>query len=114
MKYRSYLAYFAISSAFVFLASVLGGCSLPTSNSKKDTWGDERSQSSSDRSAHTGIVAQVDEIARQITVRINSSKNGNGSGVIFAKQGNTYSVLTASHVVSNPDKYKIVTPDFGL
>jgi S1-C subfamily serine protease len=54
---------------------------------------------------------QVDEIARQITVLINSKNNGNGSGVIVAKEGNTYSVLTATHVIQNPDTYSLVAPD---
>jgi S1-C subfamily serine protease len=63
------------------------------------------------RSTDTGIVAEVDRIAEQITVRIDSRNNGNGSGVIVAKKGNTYYVLTASHVVKNPDRYQIVTSD---
>jgi S1-C subfamily serine protease len=65
------------------------------------------SQNSSDRPSYTGIVAEIDQIAQQITVRIDSFQNGNGSGVIIAKEGNTYYVLTASHVIKNPDQYKI-------
>jgi tetratricopeptide (TPR) repeat protein/S1-C subfamily serine protease len=48
---------------------------------------------------YTGIVKKVDDIAQQITVRIDSKYSGNGSGVIIGKQGNTYYVLTAGHVV---------------
>ncbi|MEM8807811.1 MAG: DUF2808 domain-containing protein, partial [Cyanobacteria bacterium P01_G01_bin.38] len=32
-------------------------------------------------------------------------------GVIFQKQGDTYYVLTAKHVVETPDEYEIITPD---
>ena len=49
------------------------------------------------------LVDKVDTIAQQITVRIDSKKNGNGSGAIVAKQGQTYYVVTALHVVENPD-----------
>jgi len=58
-----------------------------------------------------GIVDRIDKIAQQITVLINSPKYGNGSGVIIAKQGNTYYLLTAAHVVEKPDNYSLVTPD---
>jgi tetratricopeptide (TPR) repeat protein len=58
---------------------------------------------------YTGIVKQVDDIAQQITVRI-EDKEGNGSGVIIAKEGNTYSVVTAAHVVKEREGYSIVTP----
>jgi S1-C subfamily serine protease len=60
---------------------------------------------------YTGVAKKVDEIAQQITVRIDSRDRGNGSGVIVAKEGNIYYVLTADHVVKNPDEYEIVTPD---
>jgi tetratricopeptide (TPR) repeat protein len=62
-------------------------------------------------SSNSDLVAQIDEIARQITVRIDSTKSGNGSGVIIATQDNTYYVLTAAHVVQNPDSYTLVAPD---
>jgi tetratricopeptide (TPR) repeat protein len=60
---------------------------------------------------YTGIAKQVDEMAQQITVLINSKNNGNGSGAIVAKEGNTYYVLTAAHVVKNPDNYTLTAPD---
>lgn len=60
---------------------------------------------------YTGVVKKVDEIAQQITVSINSKNNGNGSGVIVASEGNTYYILTAAHVVKNPDEYTLVAPD---
>ena len=66
----------------------------------------------------TGWLGELEAKARQITVRIDSSSGNNGSGVIIAKQGDIYTVLTAAHVVCKPpDKpgkcepntYKILT-----
>lgn len=52
---------------------------------------------------------EVAEIARPITVQVNSSL-GDGSGVIIAKQGKTYTVLTVNHVVEKAEvKYTIRT-----
>ena len=53
--------------------------------------------------SYTGIVKKVDDIAQQVTVRIDYQENGqanNGSGTIVGKEGNTYSLLTACHVVA--------------
>ncbi len=71
-----------------------------------------------------GVVKTVDDIAEQITVRVETredlkdptvagrivSKQANGSGVIIAKQGDTYYVATAAHVVKGQDGVTIVTP----
>jgi tetratricopeptide (TPR) repeat protein/S1-C subfamily serine protease len=46
----------------------------------------------------TGYMAQLNRQTRQQTVRIEAN-GGNGSGVIVAKQGSSYYVLTAKHVV---------------
>jgi tetratricopeptide (TPR) repeat protein len=54
-------------------------------------------------------ATQVDAIARQVTVKIDGQNPG--SGVIIAKQGQTYYVLTAEHVVRTPDEYYVITPD---
>lgn len=71
---------------------------------------------------------EVEAIAEEITVliptkRVNSKgelREGNGSGSIIAREGNTYTVLTANHVVcrdQNPvcqkryDEIKVVTRD---
>jgi tetratricopeptide (TPR) repeat protein/S1-C subfamily serine protease len=48
---------------------------------------------------YTGIVKRVNDIAEQITVRIEQKDGENGSGVIVAHQGDTYYVVTAAHVV---------------
>jgi tetratricopeptide (TPR) repeat protein len=53
---------------------------------------------------------QVNEIAKQITVLIRGQK-GYGSGTLVHKAGNTYTVLTAAHVVSVKDDYQILTPN---
>ena len=55
---------------------------------------------------------QVGEIAQGITVLIeDTDKNENGSGIIIKKEGNTYTVLTAAHVVAKAKQYEIVTTD---
>jgi tetratricopeptide (TPR) repeat protein len=61
--------------------------------------------------AKSSVVETVEKVAQQITVRIDSTKSGNGSGVIVAKQGKTYYVLTAEHVVPKPDEYIVTAPD---
>jgi tetratricopeptide (TPR) repeat protein/S1-C subfamily serine protease len=62
----------------------------------------------------TNRVKELDRIAEETTVRIDFP-NGNGSGVIIAKQGgfftNNYYILTAYHVVNEAVKYQVVTPD---
>ena len=70
---------------------------------------------------YTGIVAKVDSIAQQITVRIDNLTNkSNGSGVIIARQGNSYYVATAKHVLCTSldtpkceanGQHQIITPD---
>jgi lipoprotein NlpI len=52
---------------------------------------------------------QVASTAKQITVLIEGQNPG--SGVLIRREGNTYTVLTARHVVATPDEYDIVTPD---
>jgi tetratricopeptide (TPR) repeat protein len=52
---------------------------------------------------------QINTIAKQVTVLIDGQAPG--SGVLIARQGQTYYVLTAAHVVPSPDEYQVVTPD---
>ncbi|MEB3343673.1 serine protease [Okeania sp.] len=54
----------------------------------------------------------VPDIAREITVRILTSQGG-GSGVIIARQGDRYTVLTNHHVVidSRENQYTVITTD---
>ncbi|MEG4067963.1 tetratricopeptide repeat-containing serine protease family protein [Microcoleus sp. Pol11C2] len=62
--------------------------------------------------SHSAIAKtpeQVANIAGPVTVQVNSSL-GDGSGVIIAKNGKTYTVLTVNHVVEKPDlKYTVRT-----
>jgi tetratricopeptide (TPR) repeat protein len=54
-------------------------------------------------------AAEVSQIAKKITVRIESQSYG--SGVLINQQGKTYTVLTSAHVVNSDDTYEILTPD---
>jgi tetratricopeptide (TPR) repeat protein len=54
-------------------------------------------------------ATQVANTAKQITVLIEGQNPG--SGVIIRREGTTYWVLTARHVVATKDEYHIVTPD---
>ncbi|NJO41122.1 MAG: trypsin-like peptidase domain-containing protein [Cyanobacteria bacterium CRU_2_1] len=61
-----------------------------------------------------GISSDVAQIAESITVLIDIEglPSRTGSGVIIARNNDTYYVLTAAHVVQRPDyPYVIVTPD---
>jgi S1-C subfamily serine protease len=59
----------------------------------------------------TGYMAELDRKARAVTVRIERGRGGNGSGVIVARDGNSYYVLTADHVVKDSNSLKVVTHD---
>ena len=54
-------------------------------------------------------VTQIGEIAKKFTVMI--AKDCQGSGVIIDRQGETYTVLTANHVVATTGECFIQTPD---
>jgi tetratricopeptide (TPR) repeat protein/S1-C subfamily serine protease len=49
----------------------------------------------------TGFVSEINRKAQAITVRIEKNGGGVGSGVIVAKEGNIYYVLTNEHIVIN-------------
>jgi len=55
------------------------------------------------------FIKSVEQIAPEITVMIDSCASG--SGVIIEKQGTTYSVLTARHVVDKDMDCLVITPD---
>jgi tetratricopeptide (TPR) repeat protein/S1-C subfamily serine protease len=62
----------------------------------------------------SGYMAELDRKARLVTVRIEygeGSNSGNGSGVIVARDGNSYSVLTAEHVLKKIQNLRIITHD---
>lgn len=56
------------------------------------------------------IEKSVTEIAKGVTVRIFTNP-GAGSGVIIARQGQTYRVLTCNHVVELGKQFTVLTPD---
>lgn len=67
-----------------------------------------------------GWVADLEARAKTFTLQINSSTGANGSGVLIAKQGKTYTVLTANHVLCETpngkppcplQQYAVVAPD---
>jgi S1-C subfamily serine protease len=55
----------------------------------------------------------IARVAQDITVLIRDVNNGQhfGSGVIVAKSGKIYTVLTVAHVVTQPNQYTIGTTD---
>ncbi|WP_299408151.1 trypsin-like peptidase domain-containing protein [Acaryochloris sp. IP29b_bin.148] len=53
--------------------------------------------------------AEINKVAKQITVRLDSQAPG--SGVIIKRNGNRYTVLTAAHVVATVDEYVVITND---
>jgi S1-C subfamily serine protease len=56
-------------------------------------------------------AVEVGKIAKSVTVSIDSA-NSVGSGVVIRKEGSTYTVLTAAHVVRNrQEQFKLTTPD---
>ncbi len=57
----------------------------------------------------SGEVKKIEEIAAKITVAIKGAENG--SGVIIAREGSTYYVLTAEHVLDEKGEYKVITED---
>jgi tetratricopeptide (TPR) repeat protein len=56
--------------------------------------------------------AEVAQIAQSITVKLeNPGNREQGSGIIIKKDGDTYYVLTAFHVVEKTGKYTLIAPD---
>jgi S1-C subfamily serine protease len=53
---------------------------------------------------------EIAKLGKSIVVRIESDRS-QGSGVMIKLNGDKYTVLTAFHVVANPSKYQIITPD---
>ncbi len=54
--------------------------------------------------------SQVAQIAKAVTVEIKTD-NSIGSGVLVAKNAQSYTVLTAAHVVRDEPKYQLIAPD---
>ena len=113
MKNRLYLPGIACLSSLLLIPSAYAS-STPKSSNNPASLVNHNSASliaKEGQTSLTGVVSEVNRIAKEITVRINSRNNGNGSGALVAKQGQTYYVLTAAHMVTNEDQYQVVTPD---
>ncbi len=54
-------------------------------------------------------LSEIQAKAHQITVKIQSDRPS--SGILIAKQGDRYTVLTTKHSVKAEDRYAVVTPD---
>jgi hypothetical protein len=122
MKYSRYLTLFTSVCGLVFILPSITWAFPETSQTNIS----QALIENNNTSKYTGIVKQVDDIAQKITVRIdvtNGEKEENGSGVIIGKQGNTYYIATACHVVSESgygrkctteklrDSFTLTTPD---
>ena len=59
----------------------------------------------------TGELKALEEKAKKITVKIQSSSGAWGSGIIVKRDGNTYTVLTSAHVVCEPDPEELDSDD---
>jgi S1-C subfamily serine protease len=53
---------------------------------------------------------EIGKIGKSIVVKIESDRS-QGSGVMIKLNGDRYTVLTAFHVVANPSKFQVITPD---
>jgi tetratricopeptide (TPR) repeat protein len=82
-------------------------------------------QSSRNSSQKINLIASltpsaIESTAKDISVQL-SSDQGNGSGVLIGKEGNTYTILSAAHVICNtennvqsclePANIELTTPD---
>jgi tetratricopeptide (TPR) repeat protein len=56
---------------------------------------------------------EVSKVAQSVTVMIQDPQSPQtaGSGIIIKREGETYTVLTAHHVVKQSPDYKVMTPD---
>lgn len=65
------------------------------------------------QSAQSLTKVEVSKVAQSVTVMIQNAQNpqDSGSGIIIKRDGETYTVLTAKHVVQQLLAYKVMTPD---
>lgn len=71
----------------------------PTPPDKVDNDSNSPDTGSDDVPKEKTIVDEVNDVADRVTVKINAIDGSHGSGVVIAKNQNTYYVLTAGHVV---------------
>ncbi|MEM7590749.1 MAG: serine protease [Cyanobacteria bacterium P01_A01_bin.83] len=107
MNYRYLCLILAYTCLLPVSALYLNGCQPQT---PVEQTSNSDSQQVTPQPELSGIAAQIKAIAEPITVRIETSDE-NGSGIIVARQGETYYVLTAEHVVAKEQEYQIVTSD---
>lgn len=98
-----------VSLNFLLISILLQAClssSLSQSNDIKTSITETKVQKKD------SLNLPVSEIARQVTVRV-FTEPGSGSGVIIARQNQTYTVLTCQHVIDNSKygKYSILSAD---
>jgi tetratricopeptide (TPR) repeat protein/S1-C subfamily serine protease len=94
-----------LTAAIFLTAHVLPAIASPPPNSSS-TYLAQTADDGGDSKTPQEVQAQ----SQKITVRITSADNG-GSGVLIAKKGTTYLVLTNKHVVGKTTKFQIQTPD---
>ena len=107
MNYRSFFSTLTLTLLLQVPIVFLSSCSKPNFLQQNSSNVPEQYKDQEDLS---GIAKTIRDKAEQFIVRIDYP-SGNGSGVIVAKNGETYYVLTAQHVVENQEEYEIVTPD---
>lgn len=98
-----------VSLNLLLISILLQAClssSLSQSNDIKSSITESKSQQKD------SLNLPAAQIARQVTVRI-FTEPGSGSGVIIARQNQTYTVLTCQHVIDNSkfSKYSILSAD---
>jgi tetratricopeptide (TPR) repeat protein len=96
----------------ILLLQATASSNHPTTNSKSSTQISQNSNPELQNLDEAGQQAstKVNRIAKDITVRVTSGTNG-GSGVLIAKKGNTYLVLTNAHVTRRATQFEVQAPD---
>jgi tetratricopeptide (TPR) repeat protein/S1-C subfamily serine protease len=89
------------------LISILLQASIPAHSNTLPT---PPSLADVNKDAGTLTPQGVQQVAKNITVRISSESNG-GSGVLIAQKDNSYLVLTNAHVVRRSTQLEIQAPD---
>ena len=111
-QYRQYS--FSIPIADIALISPQLAALIPDNTNQPEIAQQPEATPAPKQTEYTGIVKTVDDIAQQITVRIaTTEKPSYGSGVVIAKDGNTYYVATVAHNFpqDTTNSYQIVTND---
>ena len=111
-QYRQYS--FSIPIANIALISPQLAALIPDNTNQPGIAQQPKATPTPKQTEYKGIVKTVDDIAQQITVRIATAElDSYGSGVIIAKDGNTYYVATVAHNFPEGaiNSYQVVTND---